>query len=103
MKDSERSELLDALRSLIIFLKEEGVLREFPFFVNAYDILSSDDSLEATQEFKTLLLRGMEFAAPGSFADLGFWRENKEERLEINRKLDILSKQLLELVKKINA
>jgi hypothetical protein len=102
MTDAERTETLETLKSLMLLLKEEGELRRFPFFVHALDILeSSDQSQEALQEFKTLLLRGMEFVAPGSFSDLGFWRENKEERLEINRRLDSLSKRLLELVKMV--
>ena len=73
MNTSQYNQILNALKDLMEFLQKEGVLREFPFFINAYDILNSGDmSSELTQEFKTLLLRGMEFAAPGSFFGFGF-------------------------------
>lgn len=101
MNNLDREQFLDALRNLILFLKKERALREFSFFINAYEILNAEDiSSESFQESKELLLRGMEFAAPGSFSDLGFWRDNVEERLQINRELDQLSNRLLELVKK---
>ncbi len=97
MIDNKLEEIQQVLRELLELLQQEGDLHRFPGFEEAFRLAGLAAGDESTRGVLKKHVAGLYRGGSGTFNDYGIWRENYDERVKVNGKLDHLRLKLREL------